>query len=146
MMFTNTRFMTAELKQRVLKDWERFLDRGLQQAHFTKRLYEHLHLHCGFIAHYNIHGFYAEYFQAGQDTEQFFENFRSSTSLDRAMRCGEYDDLHKAMGEVLEQHEPRIFQQVEQDVSRRIQLLDAAVQQAKTDREFAKQLLGKIDF
>jgi hypothetical protein len=146
MMFTDARFMTAADKERVLKDWERFLERGLQQGHFTKRLYEHLHLHCGFIAHYNIHGFFAEYFQAGQDTERFFENFCSSTSIDRAMRCGEYDDLHKAMGEVLAQHQTRITQQIEQDVSRRIELLDAAVQQAKADRGFAKQLLGKIGF
>ncbi|MCX5653763.1 MAG: hypothetical protein NTY65_03820, partial [Planctomycetota bacterium] len=61
MMFTDAEFMTAGQKGLVLKDWERFLRHGLRQSHFTRRLYQHLHLHCGFIAHYNIHGFYAEY-------------------------------------------------------------------------------------
>ena len=36
-------------------------------SRMTKELYEFLILHCGFIAHYDIHGFYSEYFEAGQD-------------------------------------------------------------------------------
>ena len=50
MMFTDARFMTARQKDLVLKDWQRFLRRGLRREDFSKRLYEHLHLHCGFIA------------------------------------------------------------------------------------------------
>ena len=46
-------------------------------AHFTKRLYEHLHLHCSFIAHYNRLGFYAEYFERGEDTARFLSQFDS---------------------------------------------------------------------
>jgi hypothetical protein len=73
--------MTAREKELVLKNWERFLRHGLARAQFTRRLYEHLHLHCGFIAHYNIHGFYSTYFQSGPDTERFFEQLRTNVGL-----------------------------------------------------------------
>lgn len=45
-MFTDVEFMTAREKELVLKSWRAFLKQGLQKQHFTKRLYEHLHLHC----------------------------------------------------------------------------------------------------
>jgi hypothetical protein len=137
-MFTDAEFMTAGQKGLVLKDWERFLRHGLRQSHFTRRLYQHLHLHCGFIAHYNIHGFYAEYFEAGQDIERFFEYFCSYSG------CPEYADLHRAMREAFDKHKATITQQVEEDVIRKIALLEASVQRAKTDRDFAKRFLGKI--
>ena len=45
-MLTDTPFTTAQ--QKTQADW----GRSLRQPFSTKRLYEHLHLHCGFIAHY----------------------------------------------------------------------------------------------
>ena len=144
MMFTDAQFMTARQKQLVLKDWERFLRHGLKRDHFTKRLYQHLHLHCGFIAHYNIHGFYSEYFEAGQDTERFFKNFCSYTAQNFGAYV-EYDDLNRAMRDAYEHRRAGITQQVEQDVDRRIAVLEASVQRAKEDRGFAKQFLGKIN-
>jgi len=143
-MFTDAKFMTASEKVFVLRNWERFLRLGLKKDHFTKRLYQHLHLHCGFIAHYNIHGFYEEYFQAGADTERFFDNFCSYTAQNFGAYV-EYDDLHRAMREAYERHRPRITQQVEEDVSHRIEVLEASVQRAKKDRGFARQFLGKIN-
>jgi len=144
MMFIDSHFMTARQKDLVLKDWRRFLRHGLRRADFTKRLYEHLHLHCGFIAHYNIHGFYGEYFEAGQDTERFFEHFCSYTAQNFGAYA-EYDDLNRAMRDAFGHHKASITQQVEQDVNRRIAVLDASVQRAKEDRAFAKQFLGKIN-
>jgi hypothetical protein len=143
MMFTDAEFMTAREKELVLRNWERFLQHGLRVEHFTKRLYQHLHLHCGFIAHYNIHGFYSEYFQTGPDTERFFENFCSYTAQNFGAYA-EYDDLNRAMRDVYERQEASITQQVEQDVNRRIAVLEASIQRAKEDRGFAKQFLGKI--
>ena len=138
-MFADVRFMTAKQKGHVLKDWRTFLRHGLQQQHFTKRLYEHLHLHCGFIAHYNLHGFYATYFEAGQDTERFFGAFF-------AHRAGaDYEDLNTAMREEYATHRDRIERQAEDDITRRIELLGACVGRAKSDRGFARQLLCKIN-
>jgi hypothetical protein len=143
-MFTDAEFMTAREKALVLKDWERFLRSRLRKTHFTKRLYEHLHLHCGFIAHYNIRGFYSEYFEAGADIERFFEHFCSYTAQNLGAYA-EYDDLHVAMRGAFDHHKASITQQVEEDVNRRIAVLETSVQRAKEDRGFAKRLLGKIN-
>jgi len=67
-------FMSAREKQRTLRAWMRFLRGGLCFADFTKRLHEHLHLHCGFIAHYNRADFYATYFERGEDTVRFLSS------------------------------------------------------------------------
>jgi hypothetical protein len=143
-MFTDAQFMTAQEKGLVLRDWERFLRHGLRKAHFTRRLYEHLHLHCGFIAHYNIHGFYSTCFEAGQDIERFFEHFCSYTALNFGAYA-EYDDLHVVMREAFQTHKAAITKQLEEDVTRRISILEASVQRAKGDRAFAKRFLGKIN-
>lgn len=143
-MFTDVEFMTARDKELVFRDWTKFLEQGLGKARFTKRLYQHLHLHCGFIAHYDIHGFYSTYFEAGQDTERFFDHFCSYTAQNFG-RYAEYDDLNTAMREVFDKHRASIQSQAEADVSRRIEILEASVRRAKSDRGFAKQFLGKIN-
>ena len=137
-MLTDVQFMTARQKDLVLKGWRKFLRHGLKKQHFTKRLYEHLHVHCGFIAHYNRHGFYATYFEAGQDAERFFEAFC-------AYHAGaDYEDLNTAMREEYARHRDMISRQAEDDITQRLELLEACVKRAKTDREFARQFLGGI--
>jgi len=98
-MFTDVQFMTVKEKELVLKNWKTFLQNGLKKEHFTKRLYDHLQLHCGFIACYNIHGFYATYFEAGQDTEdsssisvstQLKTMGRISTMMTSIQQCGRF--------------------------------------------------------
>lgn len=79
-MFTDTEFMSAKEKELVLKQWRTFLKKILAcdfnkqsgsdygyfltdlDKSFTDRLYKHLSLHCGFIAHYNRYGFLAARF------------------------------------------------------------------------------------
>jgi len=103
--FHDARFMSAREKELVLKAWVRFLKRGLRLEDFTKRLYEHLHLHCSFIAHYNRAGFYAEYFGNGEDTARFFsqiDNRRDCQSVEYGHTLwlqGDYADLNRAMVE-----------------------------------------------
>jgi hypothetical protein len=143
-MFTDAEFMTAQQKEAVLKDWERFLRHRLKRTHFTRNLYEHLHLHCGFIAHYNIHGFYSTYFEAGQDIERFFEQFCSFAARNSGT-LAEYDDLHAAMRETFNRHRVNIMQQAEDDVTQKIAGLAAAVRRAQKDKGFARQLLGKFN-
>ena len=63
MKFTDGVYNKSSDKVRIAKAWTRFLKGGLKPTQFTKNLYQHLHQHCGFIAHYNIHGFYEERFQ-----------------------------------------------------------------------------------
>lgn len=60
--FRDTEFMSASTKMKIYKQFISFINNHFKDTCFKKDLYEHLHSHCGFIAHYNINGFYAAYF------------------------------------------------------------------------------------
>lgn len=62
--FTDSKWLTADDKRKILKQWTGFVRNGFPETSFTNAVYEHLHLHCGYIAHYNKHGFYGEYWGA----------------------------------------------------------------------------------
>jgi len=86
----DTKFMSAAEKSKVLKNWEAFLKSGLEKDKFTQVLYNHLTQHCSFIAHCDIHGFYATYFESGDDTLHFLSQFDTRQGIPRSI---EYDDL-----------------------------------------------------
>ena len=142
-MFTDVKFMTAKEKKLVLKNWKSFLKHGLKKQHFTKRLYNHLHLHCGYIAHYDIHGFYSTYFEAGQDTERFFEHFCTYTKANFGANS-DYDDLNAAMRQIYEESKTRILSEAETDINHSLDVLEACVKRSREDEEFAREFLAKV--
>jgi len=142
-MFTDVQFMTAKEKGMVLKNWETFLKHGLKKQHFTKRLYEHLHLHCGFIAHLNVHGFYSTYFEAGQDTERFFEHFCTHTAANHGASI-DYDDLNTAMRQVFDGFKAKILTKAEVDINHSLDVIEACVKRSREDKKFARQFLSKV--
>ena len=139
-MFTDAEFMTAKEKELVLKNWKTFLKHGLKKGHFTKRLYEHLHLHSGFVANFNIYSFYSGYFEAGHNILRFFDHFCGYAVI------ADYADLNTAMREVYSQYQDAIKKQAEDNITDRIILLDECVKRAKTNIEFAKKFLGRVQF
>ena len=86
----DTKFMTSAEKSKVLKHWEMFLRDGLERDKFTQVLYKHLINHCSFIAHYDLHGFYATYFENGETTLAFLSQFDTRKGIPRSI---EYGDL-----------------------------------------------------
>jgi hypothetical protein len=80
-MFKTVEFMDADEKMRVFVAWKRFINSGCKYTQFTKGLYNHLILHCGFIAHYNRAEFYNLYFNSKSESSRFFAQF------DRNMGC-----------------------------------------------------------
>ncbi|PWU05360.1 MAG: hypothetical protein C5B51_14845 [Terriglobia bacterium] len=103
--FSDSRFMSARDKRLTLLNWVRFLRRGLREADFTRRIYDHLILHCAFIAHYNRAVFYETYFERGEDTARFLSQFDKRSGC-RSVEYGgtwwlqgEYGDLNRAMVE-----------------------------------------------
>jgi len=76
--FTDAQYMTAAQKRRVLGDWVCFFETGMELKRFTKRLYEHLTLHCSFIAHFNRQGFYQTYFADPEALQRFLDQFDRS--------------------------------------------------------------------
>ena len=61
--FKSVQYMTDLEKKKVYVNFVKFLNNHFKRTLFKKNLYEHFHCHCGFIAHYNIDGFYGEYFE-----------------------------------------------------------------------------------
>ena len=139
--FNDVEFMTANEKQLIVKNWKTFLKHGLKQEHFTRRLYQHLHLHCGFIAHYNIKGFNSTYFEAGADTERFFEQFCDNVTK---WGAGDYHDLNTAMMQAYREYEAGITAKAQDDIKNRLDVLDACVQRSKKDCDFAREFITRL--
>jgi len=102
--FTDVEFMTGAEKLLVLKQWITFVSNGFQRKHWTKRLYHHLTLHCSFIAHFSIHGFYEVYFMNSDDTVKIIKQFTEGTSVEYGYRVwldGDYNDINTAMCDVM---------------------------------------------
>ena len=76
--FTDAQYMTAQQKRRVLGDWVRFFQSGMELKRFTKRLYEHLTLHCSYIAHFSCQGFFETYFADPEALQRFLDQFDRS--------------------------------------------------------------------
>lgn len=107
--FRDAEFMTSREKTQVLRDWERFIESGFERRRFTERLYKHLTLHCSFIAHYNIAGFYDVYFAEKKNTGRFIDQFTSGISSEYGMDYwlkGSYEDINNAMCEVMRKYSP----------------------------------------
>ncbi len=117
----DSRFMPAAVKRRVLKQWEVFLKSGCAREKFTKPLYEHLIQHCSFIAHYDIHGFYATYFENGDDTVRFLSQFDDSERIPKSIEYGmtywltdeEYYDINSEMVRIAGKYIPVLIQQAQ---------------------------------
>ena len=117
----DSRFMPAAVKRRVLKQWEVFLKSGCAREKFTKPLYEHLIQHCSFIAHYDIYGFYATYFENGDDTVRFLSQFDDSERIPKSIEYGmtywltdeEYYDINSEMVRIAGKYIPVLIQQAQ---------------------------------
>lgn len=70
----NGKYLTAKEKENIAKAFERFVKNGFKRTQFTKALYNHLHLYFGFIAHFDIDGFYSARFQNPQGRVQTFQS------------------------------------------------------------------------
>lgn len=88
---TDTKNMNASEKYDILKKWIAFLSNHFKPSTFNKKLYNHLHLHCGYIAHYNQNGFYGNYFgTAAQFHWLAFGTKKSPTEYDGYRLKGQF--------------------------------------------------------
>ncbi|OPX89440.1 MAG: hypothetical protein A4E53_01517 [Pelotomaculum sp. PtaB.Bin104] len=111
--YSDTKFFTAKQKERAYKCFIRVLkERNIDKI--DKNLYEHLIQHCGFIAHYNIHGFKAEY--SGGDFRRFVEHFdrnsRVFANWNHWIR-EEYADVNNDMVDLATAMAPQIYAELD---------------------------------
>jgi len=78
--FEDAKFMSAAEKKKIYKGFVSFLNNHFKHTNFNKGIYQHCHLHCGFIAHYNINGFYGEYFSAAATFQKIAFNVEKQPS------------------------------------------------------------------
>lgn len=139
MIYKDVKFMTAIEKERVVKQFNNFVKHLIKDfgdddkcfKAFTKGLYEHLHLHCGFIAHYDRHGFYHTYFggQNIDDLNNFMNHFiNEEGKVELHDWCAhDYDDINSEMAAILINNSKELIEkfgrQTEQDDRETIRLL-----------------------
>jgi len=109
--FKDAEFMSAEDKDLVLKAWRQFIRSEYKKNNFTDRLYKHLTLHCSFIAHYDINGFYDYYFQNPRQTLRFLAQFNRKagaisveSGYSRWLNDSDYLDLNNEMCAIVEEN------------------------------------------
>lgn len=164
--FTDVQFLTAKEKQLILKQWITFLkflaspswqefndhNSGsnygmIAPKQFTDRLYKHLSLHCGFIAHFNIHGFYSTYFDGDPiNLKNFFDRFEKTEygGYNPSSTWGDYQDIGKAMADEYLKVKNQIFIKADERTDDKFELLKECVKRAETDLTFRKQLINKL--
>ena len=108
-LFTETQFLTAIEKYQIAKHFDRFVKNGFKREDFNHRVYQHLHLHCGFIAHYSIDGFYETYFNGSIiDLKTFVKHFLNFEAMPYESRLNSaivdyepYTDINQVMADIL---------------------------------------------
>jgi hypothetical protein len=109
--FSDAEWLSAEEKRSIATQWSRFVKCGFKPEKFTKAIYKHLHLHCGFIAHYNLRGFYHTYWD-GEVIRYAEENkmlirpvpaifYNWESFLKQFSIWGKYTDISSAMMKTL---------------------------------------------
>lgn len=111
--YKDTKFFSAKQKEKAYKCFSKvLLERDINKM--DHNLYEHLHLHCGFIAHYSIHGFKAEY--SGLEFRRFVEHFdrNSKYFANWYWAQGEYADVNQDMVDLATSMAPQIYAELDQ--------------------------------
>lgn len=133
----DTQFMTADEKQKVLRQWASFLKSGAKEG-FTEPLYHHLIMHCSFIAHYDRRGFYATYFSEPEDTIHFLSQFDNRNGIPKSVEYHstgwytdpDYHDVNAEMCRIASMYIPGLVKRLE-------------TEQENKDVQRAKLLLAK---
>lgn len=127
----DTKFMSADEKRRVLRAWDKFLKGNLSRDCFSHTLYHHLVQHCEFIAHFDINGFYATYFEEPENAIKFLSQFDDRNGPPMSIEYGmeywytdsEYNDVNAAMCLIARKYIPSLIkkcqaEQKEMDITR----------------------------
>jgi hypothetical protein len=75
-MLTATKWDAVADKEKFIKHFARFLKSGCKRTLFYKWFYIRLSMCFGFIAHYNINGFYSEKFSTPSRINDFKNSVR----------------------------------------------------------------------
>jgi hypothetical protein len=95
----DSQFTSAVEKEKLLKAFKAFVKSGFKESKFSKKLYQYLSCHFGFIAHYNQSGFYDVRFADPEGRLQTFSQILNAESY--VVRSGDMADLNSAIQDCL---------------------------------------------
>jgi hypothetical protein len=129
MNFTDTKFMTAKEKELTVKAFDKFV-KALSETRlgelsygsscmgmnelckkFSKRLYNHLIQHEGFIAHYDRFGFFATYFDDMNMLLKFLKQWDEDFGFVPAELGSfnrDYQDVREEFRKIIKKYKPAI--------------------------------------
>lgn len=114
-MYPETEFMTSAQQERAFKTFKKVID-NRDSSLIDKNLYSHLHLHCSFIAHYNIHGF-RETYSGIEGFREFVEHFDLNNPKTVNWRNwwirGDYEELNTDMARFVTAKAPTIYAELD---------------------------------
>ncbi|QBE48251.1 hypothetical protein [Leucobacter triazinivorans] len=108
--FETTEWHTAERKSRFVNTLLRFIKDDCPREKFIKQLYDGLYNdgHFGFIAHYDIHGFYDEQLSTPERRSLFIAELRRGCEQHSHLdRPDLWSDVKAVLAERLSPREPR---------------------------------------
>jgi hypothetical protein len=76
-MYTATEWDSVEDKEKFAKHFKRFVQSDFKRGLFYRWFYNRLHMTFGFIAHYNLDGFYTTYFEDAEGKNEFLRLCRA---------------------------------------------------------------------
>ena len=104
-VFTDGQYTKAKDKELIYKAMVNFIKNDFAVNKFTKALYTHLSLNFGFIAHYNLHGFYQKRFADPEGRIKTYEAISHAAGHDLNKEdCG---DLNRAIKELVVKNEAK---------------------------------------
>jgi len=95
--FTPTKWASADEKARVANKMTKFILGGFQQGSFNKKMYQHLSNMFGHIAHYDINGFYFEWFEDTEKCLRWVENMTNNWLVGLGDPRYTWSDVEKAL-------------------------------------------------
>lgn len=110
------KYLSAHQKEILAKSFEKFLASGLKRELFTQGLYKHLSLYFGFIAHYDIHGFYAERFASPSGRRETIEMMLGASPwMFKDENTSGNGDLNLELVEIMRTYAATLFQSADSD-------------------------------
>lgn len=114
-MYPDTQFLSGKEQEKALKQFKKVID--MRDAELiAKSLYNHLYLHCGFIAHYDIFGFRQTY--SGQGFRDFVEHFDLNNPKMREWSHwlgGDYTAVNHDMAAYVTSQAPMIYAEMDEE-------------------------------
>lgn len=103
--FTDGKYTKAKDKELIYKAMVNFIKNDFAQSKFTKALYTHLHLNFGFIAHYDLHGFYQNRFADPEGRIKTYEAISRAAGHD--LNKEDSGDLNRAIKDLVVKNEEK---------------------------------------